>query len=82
MGVGDKNFYANSIELKSLVSYISLVSSGTFNGVRNCTIFSISGTSSAKKEIAVEGNRSYETFVTTKKDGTMIQYTIDDIINV
>jgi hypothetical protein len=77
----NKDFFAYSIELKSHVSYITLVNSGTSNRVRNCTIYCISGTSSEKKEIVVEDNGACETFITTKKDGTIIQYTIDDIIN-
>jgi hypothetical protein len=81
-GTSSSNFYMSSVELKPKVKYVTLENSETSTkDIQFYTISNIAGTSSSRKSVTVQRNRTYQTYVTTKKDGTIIEYTIDDIIS-
>ena len=85
LGVSGSGFYAQNITFGDDCRYINLTSdsSGSMSAwIEYYSIFNVRGKSSSQKtEIVAARKRTYQTYVTTKKDGTVVEYTVDDILN-
>ena len=73
--------YLTNIKLEHGTHRIRFIkdSATASDAIRNYTI-SYRHTSESK-EITLKSGRTYDTFITSKPDGTVIEYTIDDILN-
>ena len=78
LGESDVDFYASDIVFSSCSNVVvTTTDTGTMSNYLEKYHFS----SLSSKNISATRKRTYDTYVTTDKNGNVVEYTIDDIIN-